>query len=91
MHQRVRAAQELDRAKDMIEQFDDDNDGFLSEAEMPKGPESGRMFERADTDGDGAISREELEAAGEKMRGRHGGHRGGWGSGVGGGDTQDDN
>lgn len=91
MHQKARAARELDRVSEMIEQFDDDKDGFLSEAEMPKGPESGRMFDRVDTDGDGAISREEMEAVGEKLRGRHGGHRGGWGSGAGGDDTQDDN
>lgn len=91
MHQKAQAERQLDRAKDMVEEFDDDKDGFLTEAEMPKGPQSGRMFDRIDADGDGAISREELDAAGEKMRGHRGGHRGGWGFGKGGDGAQDDN
>lgn len=48
--------------------FDKDDDGKVSEDEMPDWMRE-RMLERADTNGDGAIDREEAEAMAKRMRG----------------------
>lgn len=66
-----------DRAAKMIEQFDADKSGGLSQDEMPRrGGDDvdrvARMIEHLDSNGDGQISQEEFDAA--PMRGgkRHG-------------------
>lgn len=66
----ILAARETQRAESlakrvdrMIEKFDENGDGALSESEMPQGRGGNKMFERADENGDGAISEEEFEEA----------------------------
>lgn len=69
-------------AERLVERFDTDGDGMISEAEIIAGLEymqemrndpaarSRMMFERMDTDGDGMISAEEFEAHHTEMRER---------------------
>lgn len=62
------------RTQKMINRFDQDGDGALSESELPSGGRHGDMFSKMDTDSSGGISQEEF-AQGAKHRG--GQHR--WG------------
>ncbi|EPX80798.1 EF-hand domain-containing protein [Litoreibacter arenae] len=70
-----RRAQRFDR---MIERFDTDKDGSLSQAEIAEmgGERRGRGFTRMDADGDGVITKAEFEQRGGMRRGgkRHGGN-----------------
>ncbi|GAB4360912.1 MAG: hypothetical protein Kow0026_23590 [Oricola sp.] len=72
------------RAERMIQRFDTDNDGQVSQAEIDSRRQ--KMFARLDIDGSGAIEQDEMRAMhgmGHGGRGDHGherGHRqGGWG------------
>jgi len=56
------------RMSRMIERFDQDGDGALSQSELPQKGRHGDMFKRMDRDGSGGISQEEFEEA----RSRHG-------------------
>ena len=70
------------RAAMMIKRFDNDGDGALSVAELPKpGKRAGKMFSHFDTDGSGGISQKEFAAASEKMKGHRMGHKKGQGQG----------
>ncbi|WP_420005585.1 EF-hand domain-containing protein [Arenibacterium sp. LLYu02] len=77
-HQQARIAE---RTAKMIEKFDKDGDGQLSEAEMPERPGPHKLFEKADTDGNGSISKAEFDTAQAiieaVMQKKH--HRGGHG------------
>ncbi|WP_170758916.1 EF-hand domain-containing protein [Ruegeria lacuscaerulensis] len=59
-----------ERATRMFERYDANNDGFLTEDELPKPRRAGKMFDRIDTDGSGTISEQEFADAKERM-GRH--------------------
>ncbi len=72
MHLAQMTEHAADMTAKMIERMDDDGDGFLSAAEMERGPRLASIFERADADGDGAISKDEAEAMKDKMHRRHG-------------------
>lgn len=70
------------RTQKMIERFDTDGDGALSESELPKPGRRGDMFKRMDADGSGGISKEEFEQAAKHRGGkRHGRKQGGCGLG----------
>ncbi len=60
------------RADRMFDRMDQNGDGFLTEADKPKGKDMDKrraaMFDRADKDGDGALSREEAKDAHMGMR-----------------------
>ena len=77
-HQQARIAEYTAK---MIEKFDKDGDGQLSEAEMPERPGPHKLFEKADTDGNGSISKAEFDTAqaiiDAVMQKKH--HRGGHG------------
>lgn len=64
-----------ERTAKMIERFDEDGDGPLSQEEMPQPRRGGlgKMFERLDADGSGGISEEEFEEGRKHagMRGKH--------------------
>lgn len=64
-----------ERAARMIERFDANADGALSQDEMPGPRKQGRMFTRMDADGNGTISQEEFAQARDRMKERHGGKR----------------
>jgi EF-hand domain pair/EF hand len=66
------------RADKMMERFDANNDGFLSEDEMPKPRKAGKYFDRMDADDNGSISEEEFAEAKTHMQ-----KRGQWGKGKG--------
>ncbi len=59
-----------DRVTKMFEKQDANNDGFLTEDELPKPRRAGKMFDRIDADGNGTISEQEFADAKERM-GRH--------------------
>ncbi|MBU2982922.1 EF-hand domain-containing protein [Lentibacter algarum] len=66
-----RAGQRFDK---MLEKFDADKDGALTQDEIRAGKREARMekmFKRADTDNDGFISEEEMK----NMHEKRGGHR----------------
>lgn len=66
------------RAGKMMERHDANNDGFLSEDEMPKPRKAGKFFDRMDADDNGSISEEEFAEAKARMQ-KHGK----WGKGKG--------
>ncbi len=76
--QTQQAERMADRAAQMIERFDTDDDGLLSGAELASGPREQTMFERVDADGDGSVTAAEAAAAKTQMAsrmmrgGRHG-------------------
>ncbi|SOH92324.1 EF hand [Monaibacterium marinum] len=57
------------RAAEMLERADANDDGVLSQEELQSPRRGGDMFERLDADGNGSISAEELEEAGDHRRG----------------------
>lgn len=62
-----------ERFDKMLERFDADKDGALTQDEIKTGRKEARMermFERADADKDGFISKEEAEDMRSKMRGK---------------------
>ncbi len=65
-----------DRVARMIERFDKDGDGSLSQDEMPAPRKPGRMFGYFDQDNSGGISEQEFKEAREEMRDHKKGH---WG------------
>ena len=68
-----RAAKVGDRAARMLERFDANKDGALSQDELPGPKRQGTVFERLDADKSGGISREEFQAARQAYRkGREG-------------------
>lgn len=69
-----RAAQ---RAARMMERFDSDGDGALSQDELPDHSKRGDMFSRMDKDGNGAVSKEEFDQARMNRGGMHHGGKGG--------------
>ena len=73
-----RAARGVER---MIERLDENDDGVISEDEMPERGQS-RLIEHLDEDEDGVISSDEFEAAKDKRKGK-GGKRGKDGKGHG--------
>ena len=74
--------------KAMLEKYDEDGDGQLSDEEKKAAREAwvGKMKEKIDTDGDGEVSDEEKQAFREKFGKRRGGHKGRKGSKKGRGD-----
>ncbi len=74
-----RAAKGVER---MMEQLDANDDGVISEDEMPERDHT-RMIDHLDEDEDGGISKEEFEAGSEKRGGKDG-KRGKGGEGHGG-------
>lgn len=64
------------RIASMIERFDKDDDGALSQDEMPGPRGTGRMFAHFDSDGSGGISEQEFNEAREDMRSHR---KGRWG------------
>lgn len=66
------------RGEQMIERFDDNEDGLLQADEIgSRMPDAERMISRLDQDDDGAISQEEFDEAASRMRGHGDGERGG--------------
>ncbi|KIC47099.1 calcium-binding protein [Ruegeria sp. ANG-S4] len=67
-----------ERVQKMFERQDANNDGFLSEDELPKPRRGAKMFERIDADGNGSISEQEYADAQEKMgrKNKRNGNRG---------------
>ncbi|MBY6137001.1 EF-hand domain-containing protein [Nocardioides marinus] len=65
------SAKAAERAARMLERFDKNGDGSLSEGEMPKPRDGARMFERMDRDGSGGISKQEFEEARMHRGGKH--------------------
>ncbi|WP_171120814.1 MULTISPECIES: EF-hand domain-containing protein [unclassified Ruegeria] len=59
-----------ERVSKMFERHDANQDGFLSEDELPKPRRADKMFDRIDADNSGAISEQEFADAKNKM-GRH--------------------
>ena len=60
-----------DRVSKMFERHDADQDGFLSEDELPKSRRAGKMFDRIDADNSGTISEQEFNDAKERMGRKH--------------------
>ncbi|EBA16686.1 EF hand domain protein [Roseobacter sp. SK209-2-6] len=60
------------RMAKMIERFDTDGDGALSQSELPEGKRHGDMFQRMDQDESGGISQEEFDQAKSRFGKRHG-------------------
>ncbi|KUJ76755.1 calcium-binding protein [Ruegeria marisrubri] len=74
------AAQERAKqmASAMFERRDANQDGFLTEDELPKPQRQGKMFDRIDADGNGSISAEEFANVQDRME-KHRKKRGhGW-------------
>lgn len=66
------------RTQMMIQRFDKDGDGALSESELPTPGRRGDMFKRMDADASGGISKDEFAVARKKHGGmRPGGNFGG--------------
>jgi Ca2+-binding EF-hand superfamily protein len=61
--------QNEERVSRMIDRFDKDGDGQLSQAELPKPRDAGKRFSRIDTDNSGGVSLEEFRAARDGRRG----------------------
>lgn len=59
-----------ERVTKMFEKHDANQDGYLSQDELPKPRKADKMFDRVDVDNDGAISEQEYADAKGKM-GRH--------------------
>lgn len=56
-------------AERMMQRFDKDEDGKLTEAEMqPRKQRGERMFSRLDADGNGSLNKSEFESAKTKMK-----------------------
>ncbi len=68
--QNAAQAKAADRTNKMFEKYDANQDGFLSEDELPKPRRGAKMFDRIDADGNGSISEQEYADAKDKM-GRH--------------------
>lgn len=60
-----------ERVTKMFEKLDANQDGFLSDDELPKPRRGAKMFERIDADGNGAISEQEYADARDKMGRKH--------------------
>lgn len=60
-----------DRVTKMFEKNDTDQDGFLTEDELPKPRRAGKMFDRIDADNNGSISEQEFADAKDKMGRKH--------------------
>jgi len=58
-----------DRAAQMLDRFDANDDGLLQQAELPQrgGDRAERMFVRIDADGDGSITQAEFDAMKDRM------------------------
>lgn len=61
--------QNEERITQLLERFDANEDGQLSQAELPKPRPSSKRFSRLDTDQSGGVSLEEFQAAREARRG----------------------
>lgn len=68
--QAARQQRTNDRVAKMFEKHDANNDGYLSEDELPKQRRADKMFDRIDADNSGGISEQEFADAKDKM-GRH--------------------
>ena len=64
-----------ERVSKMFERLDENQDGFLSDDELPKPRRASKMFERIDTDGSGAISEQEYADAKDRMDRKHKRHQ----------------
>lgn len=60
-----------DRVAKMFEKRDANQDGFLSEDELPKPRRADKMFDRIDADDSGTISEQEFADAQDKMGRKH--------------------
>lgn len=60
-----------DRVAKMFEKHDANQDGFLSEDELPKPRRADKMFDRIDADSNGSISEQEFADAKDRMGKRH--------------------
>ena len=60
-----------ERVAKMIEKYDANADGVLSEDELPKPRRASRMFDRLDADGNGSISEQEYANAKGRMGRKH--------------------
>lgn len=60
-----------ERVTKMFTERDANQDGFLSQDELPKPRKSAKMFERIDADGNGSISEQEYADAKDKMGRKH--------------------
>ncbi|WP_037309404.1 EF-hand domain-containing protein [Ruegeria halocynthiae] len=60
-----------DRVTKMFERHDADQDGFLTQDELPKPRRAGKMFDRIDTDNSGTISEQEFADAKDKKGRKH--------------------
>ncbi|WP_083097408.1 EF-hand domain-containing protein [Pseudophaeobacter leonis] len=65
------------RSEKMIERFDKDGDGALSESELPQHGRHGDMFGKMDKDASGGISKEEFNQARMHRGGKHWGGKDG--------------
>ncbi|SLN18012.1 EF-hand domain-containing protein [Ruegeria meonggei] len=60
-----------ERVTKMFEKNDANQDGFLTEDELPKPRRAGKMFDRIDADNNGSISEQEFADAKDKMGRKH--------------------
>lgn len=60
-----------ERTAKFFERLDANDDGFLSDDELPKPRNASKMFERIDADGNGSISEQEYADAKEKRGHKH--------------------
>ncbi len=60
-----------ERVTKMFTEYDANQDGFLSQDELPKPRKGAKMFERIDADGNGSISEQEYADARDKMGRKH--------------------
>lgn len=60
-----------DRVAKMFERHDANQDGFLSQDELPKPRRAGKMFDRIDADNSGTISEQEFADAKARMGRKH--------------------
>ena len=68
--------------EEIFERFDEDENGVLTEDEVPE--RAWKRIGQADENGDGEVTQAELEAHRDANKGRRGGRRGGRGGGSGG-------
>ena len=64
-----------ERVSKMFERLDANQDGFLSDEELPKPRKASKMFERIDADGNGSISEQEYADAKDRMGRKHKRHQ----------------
>ncbi|WP_424833158.1 EF-hand domain-containing protein [Ruegeria sp.] len=64
-----------ERVSKMFERLDSNQDGFLSDDELPKPRKASKMFERIDADGNGSISEQEYADAKDRMGRKHKRHQ----------------